>query len=490
VNRRRAPAIHPVLVLCVVALLPAAGLWALWQWADGKAGTDDAVPPTSSTVVAAPAPGAPLVTPLASLRRVPVALAHDLNLEAFRADVQPLVNAVNDRSCVAVSLDGVDVGERNADLVVLPASVQKIVVAAAALELLGADHTFTTSVAGPTPVDGVVSGDVFLVGGGDPLLSSDWYPTSNLDRFPVFNQTSFDLLAAAVAASGVTRIDGSVVGDGTRYDDELYAPGWGSGVAGLEAGPYDALMANDSRVFGEPQRASEPVDAAAREFVRLLSEAGVDVTGDAGAGTAPGGLTELGSVTSQPLPAIIAEMLSTSDNNTAELLVKEIGVVTAGTGTREAGLAAIRTAIEGWGVDVSGVVLADGSGLSLDNRATCAVINEALQRDGVDGPIGQGLAVAGTSGTLIDVFVDGPVTGRLRGKTGTLNNPPFNADPPAVKSLAGYLPVDGGGAIEYTLILNGPTISDQSEYRSVWDALASALATYPSVAGPDILGPR
>ena len=43
----------------------------------------------------------------------------------------------------------------------------------------------------------------------------------------------------------------AVVGDGIRYDDEFFAPGWGDGVAGLEGGPYDALMANDSRVLGD-----------------------------------------------------------------------------------------------------------------------------------------------------------------------------------------------------------------------------------------------
>ncbi len=88
------------------------------------------------------------------------------------------------------------------------------------------------------------------------------------------------------------------------------------------------------------------------------------------------------------------------------------------------------------------------------------------------------------------MFVDHPVAGRLSGKTGTLNNPPFNADPPAVKALAGYVAIDGGSAIEYALVLNGPTISDQSEYRPLWNALADVLATYPAGADPAELGPR
>jgi len=58
-----------------------------------------------------------------------------------------------------------------------------------------------------------------------------------------------------------------------------------------------------------------------------------------------------------------------------------------------------------------------------------------------------------------------------------------------VKSLAGYLPVEGGEAIEFALVLNGPTINDQTEYRPVWDALATVLSTYPAGPGVPELGP-
>ena len=95
-----------------------------------------------------------------------------------------------------------------------------------------------------------------------------------------------------------------------------------------------------------------------------------------------------------------------------------------------------------------------------------------------------------TTVTTTETVTDTPVAGRLRGKTGTLNNPPFNADPPAVKALSGFMQVDGGGAIEYVLILNGPTISDQSEYRSVWAELVNVLNSFPAVASPAALGPR
>jgi D-alanyl-D-alanine carboxypeptidase/D-alanyl-D-alanine-endopeptidase (penicillin-binding protein 4) len=490
--RRRGPG--PWIVLAIVALVPALGLLALYSWsADHAGGTDVAVASDAAsaspgeTEAAVPA----LTTGVIAFRRLPTIVSRDLNSEVFASEVSPFLGALNDRSCGAVSVDGQLIAERSADLAVIPASNQKIPVAAAALEELGADFRYSTSVvAASMPVDGVVEGDLYVVGGGDPLLSSDWYPASNLELNPVTSPTSFDTLADRVVASGVTEVRGSVVGDGSRYDDEYYAPGWGDGVAGLEGGPYDALMANDSRVLGDPLRGGDPSEAAAREFTLLLEARGVRVGAGAATGVAPADGVELTVIESAPLSDVIAEMLGNSDNNTAEMVVKELGHTVAVPGTREAGLGVVREQLVDWGVDVEPIVLADGSGLSLDNRLTCDALLTVLQRTGFESPIGQGLPVAGQTGTLATAFVDHPVAGRLRGKTGTLNNPPFNVDPPAVKALAGYLPVEGGSAVEYVLILNGPTISDQSEYRPVWDALADAVDTYPAGASPADVGPR
>jgi D-alanyl-D-alanine carboxypeptidase/D-alanyl-D-alanine-endopeptidase (penicillin-binding protein 4) len=510
VNAPRQPRIGPALVVLMMGLLPALGLWAIWQWADTQARIDHAQPETSQPDTSQPdtsqpdtgqpdtgvdlmpsAPPAPVLsTPFFSMRRTPLALAHELNLEVFKSEIAPLLATINDRSCVVISVDGNLVGQRNATLPVLPASVQKIMVAAAALEILGEEFRYRTRVLGSLTSDGVVAGDLYLVGGGDPLLSGDWYPVSNLERFPVFNHTSMDQLADAIVEAGVTRVTGNLVGDGSRYDDEFYAPGWGVGVAGTESGPYSALTVNDARVLGDNLRASDPNEAAVRELRRLLAERGVRISGGAVSGTAPATTPEVAGIDSVPLPGVLAQMLTNSDNNSAEMIVKELGVAAQGLGTRPAGLQAMRNVFQSWGVNLDGVVLADGSGLSLDNRLTCEAVSAVLRRLEVDGHVGAGLPVAGNSGTLAGAFAGDPVSGSLRGKTGTLNNPPFNQDPPAVKALAGYLPVDGGGAIEFVLLLNGPTISDQSEYRPIWNLLAQVISTYPAGAGPDLLGPR
>ena len=437
-----------MVVLIIAAAIPALLLLAVARWAGGQAdAADDAVPATdpSAASTTAPPPSAALNTGLLSFRRASSTLSRDLNMAAFQQGVQPLMNSVGDRSCAAISLDGELVGEKNIDNVVIPASNMKILVAAVASGVLGDDFRYTTRVMGPTPAAGVINGDVYLVGGGDPVLSGDWYPQSDLDRFPAFNTTSLDDLARNLAAAGVTQINGNVLGDGSRYDDELYAPGWGADVNGIEAGPYDALLVNDARVLGDDQRASDPNEAGAREFVRILGEQGIAVTGGSGTGSAPAGAAELATVQSQPLPAVIAEMLTNSDNNTAEMMLKEIGLAASGAGTRQAGADAIAATLAGWGIDTNGLVVADGSGLSSDDRITCRTMISVLQHAGFDSAVGQGLAIGGETGTLADAFGDTSVAGRIRGKTGTLNNVPYDQDPPAVKALSGYLPVDGGG---------------------------------------------
>ncbi|HWL45776.1 MAG TPA: D-alanyl-D-alanine carboxypeptidase/D-alanyl-D-alanine-endopeptidase [Ilumatobacter sp.] len=494
---RRRNSRAPLVALGIVALVPALALWGVWQWADGQsAAAADGVPPADPAAPAPPAATPALTTGLTSLRRAAPMLSRQLNLGAFQQAVTPVLDMVGERSCAAISLDGELVGERNVDTITIPASTQKVLVAAVALDVLGADFTYTTELMAPEPQGGVITGDVYLVGSGDPLLSGAWYEGSTLDANPAFNTTLIDDLAEQLSGKGVREIRGVVRGDGSRYDDEWYVDTWGPGVAGGEAGPYDALLVNDSRVLGDEYRGSDPNESGARELIRILGERGIGVSGGAGTGTwsAGTGTSQIAAVTSQPLPAILEEMLTNSDNNTAEMVVKELGVAAGGAGTRQAGLDVMAATIAGWGVDTTGLELADGSGLSLSNRVSCTTMLGVLQHAGADSAVALGLAVAGQTGTMTPHFADTPLDGRLLGKTGTLSNPPFDQDPPASKALAGYLPVDGGGAIEFVLILNGDPgglpITEQNAYRPVWAALGTALASFPAVAGPAELGPR
>ncbi|HAP75483.1 MAG TPA: hypothetical protein DCR14_05310 [Acidimicrobiaceae bacterium] len=497
--RRRNP--YPALV--VAALIPAVLLGGCWQFAQSRvpASVGSAAPATSADSssstnpgdTTAPsstvAPSTPLNTPVLSVRRAPAVLARDSSLAPFVSAVQGFLPQIDSTSCVAVSVDGQFVAAQNGDLPLRPASTVKVITAAVALEVLGADYTYTTEVRGELN-GGVVTGDLYLVGGGDPLLSSSWWNGPNA-KSPPFNVTSIEALADNIAAAGVTSITGSVVGDPSRYDDEWYAPTWGDDIRFTEGGPISGLLVNDSREAID-RSSNDPAIGGATVLTALLNERGISVGASSSKGTAPSGLATVATVVSQPLPAILAEMLTTSDNNTAEMVLKEIGLQAGGGPTREAGLAVVTSTLQAWGVPMAGVELYDGSGLSDENRLTCNALLAVMQREGPDGPVGQGLAVAAQAGgTLSDAFEGSELAGVLRGKTGTL----YNYDDgiggkPGAKALAGFVPQEGGGAVEFVILLNGPQISEKVEYRPIWDALGVVLATYPS--GPTVadLGPR
>lgn len=465
----------PVIVATSVAITVGMGLAVLWQCAEDRS-TIAAEP----TIAATADPGIALDTPLLSSRRAPGVLARRMNLDQFANAFAGVALSVDRTSCFAVSVDGQEVVSKNRSVAVMPASTMKLFVAAVALEVLGPGYSFTTSVVGNIGADGVVEGDLAIVGGGDPLLSTEWWPTAQVQQQPPINVTRLEDLADAVVATGVTRVAGRVVGDGSRYDDEFFAPSWGDDVRVVEAGPYDALLVNDGwTTTSIDDVTADPALGAAELFVGLLRDRGVRVAGGVAAESVPF-TTEIATVQSQTLSAIVQEMLQTSDDNTAEMLVKEIGLEVSGTGSTAAGIEAMFGQLLRWDVPIDGLLLVDGSGLSRDNRVTCAALLGVLQRDAADGPLGDGLPVAAQTGTLSEFFAGTAVAGRLQAKTGTLSG---------VKSLAGYLPVESGGTIEFVLVQNTFAV-DQGGFAAVWNALGRALATYPAAVTENDLAPR
>ncbi|MEZ5221213.1 MAG: D-alanyl-D-alanine carboxypeptidase/D-alanyl-D-alanine-endopeptidase [Ilumatobacteraceae bacterium] len=470
---------NPVIVAVSMAVSITMVLLVAWQWAEASR-TVDAAP----TIDAPADPTVHLTTPLLSFRRAPGVLSRTLNVTQFRVQLSSVLERVGSSSCVAVAVDGNVVSVKNERLPVIPASNQKLIVAATSLALLGEGYTFRTTALGELGPDGVVQGDLTLVGGGDPLLTTDDWLGATSQTYPPINTTRLEQLADDLVAAGVTRVAGRVVGDGSRYDDQWYHPTWDAGLYGVEGGPLDALMVNDGwlrPVFARPSdAAADPVAHAADVFTQMLRARGIPVSQGSAVGAAPAGVPSIAEIESQPLWAIVQEMLLTSDDNTAEMLVKELGSQLGAGGTTDAGLAVVRDMLAQWELPLDGVVLVDGSGLSRDNRVTCSFLVGLLGLGRADGPLGAGLPVAGTSGTLVTSFVDSPVTGRLQAKTGTLSG---------VKSLSGYLPASGGDQIEFALVLNEPAIDDGG-FSTVWDALATSLVTYPSRATTDQLAPR
>jgi D-alanyl-D-alanine carboxypeptidase/D-alanyl-D-alanine-endopeptidase (penicillin-binding protein 4) len=468
---------RPVLALSLGALLPAVLLGAAALYAHDRATPAKAAVPPVTVPVQQPAA---LSTPLLSVRRSPSVLAQDHRADVLTAAVAPLADGVDGSSCLSVGLDDRTLVTRNGDLAVIPASNLKIITAAVALDVLGADFRFTTSVLGPAPMNGVVDGDIYLVGGGDPVMSEQWYTQATSSRKrPPTHTTSIESLADALVAAGVTQITGQVLGDDSRYDDERYPPGWANDVrVSLDGGPVGALVINDSR-SSDGSRSDEPAEKAARTFAGLLQDRGISVGGSS-TGTAPADLAALGSVQSAALGELLNELLATSDNLAAEMMVKEIGLTVAQSGTRAAGLQAMLDRLVAWGVPVAGVAFTDGSGLSHDNQLTCATLAAVLQRGSANDALGAGLARAGQAGsTLADAFPQDGLVGVLQGKTGTLHVPN------EVKSLSGYF-VTGPDEVEFVLLLNG---SAAPEYAAAWGQLGDALLALNGAPLADTFAP-
>lgn len=410
-----------------------------------------------------------VVTPLFSARRVPATLSVETRLGGLRNSLRGLTRGLPPESCLLVDVEGRRIVAVNGAKALMPASSLKLVVAAAALEVLGPDFQFTTTLRGVVSSD-TVSGDLWIVGGGDPLLTLGNYTST--ESLPTLSPTRVETLVDGLVAAGVTSISGSVVADESRYDVERFTPSLGLGVRSTEVGPLGAMLINDGVILSSPIKPDNPALSSAIEFTRVLTERGISVAGAPKTGAASADLPVIASVSSAPLAAVIAEMLTNSDNNTAELLLKELGFASSGKGTRIAGIASVKEVLARLSVSVEGLAMTDGSGLDRSNRVSCLTLQSLLVRDGGFGTLTGGLALAGRSGTLADLFTGSSVAGVMRAKTGTLTG---------AKALAGvvpYSPRDGQHAIIFTLLLNGSGVSNQGSYRPIWLGLTEALSKF------------
>ena len=410
---------------------------------------------------------------LLNARRLPAILSTEVRIGGLIRTLSDTVQKFPEQSCLVVSVEGQRVAAIRPNLPVIPASNMKLLTALTALEVLGPEFVFTTKIVGLSAANQVV-GDLWLVGGGDPLLSTLSYPAT--ESYPTLYPTDIGLLVDAIVAAGITEITGNIVGDESRYDAERFAPTLGLGVRTTEVGPLGALMLNDGVVLDSPIKPDQPALSAAQEFLRLLSERGIVVRGTAITGVASADLPVIASINSAPLNDVITEMLTNSDNNTAELVLKEIGLSRMSAGTRMAGAQVIQSVLQDLGLPVDGLVINDGSGLDRGNRATCALFISILERDGGFGVLGKGLAIAGQTGTLRTLLGDTTASERLHAKTGTLTG---------AKALSGYVVYAPEKAVSFALILNGSGVSNQGEYRPIWNGLANALGGLterPSVA--------
>lgn len=159
---------------------------------------------------------------------------------------------------------------RNADRLFLPASNMKLFTAGLALERLGPDYRLTTRLVRAS------TGDLILVGGGDPSLSGRTYPYRK-DAPAAEPLRAIEQLADQAVAAGILRVDGDIVGDDQLYPWAPYPPSWTVDDLTQEDGaPVSALTVNDNAMVLAIRPASRTGELAAISFEPAIEYYAVD----------------------------------------------------------------------------------------------------------------------------------------------------------------------------------------------------------------------
>ena len=355
--------------------------------------------------------------------------------------------------------------ELNAGTSLTPASNLKIVTSAAAILDWGVDHRFVTELCAedvPVAAGGVLQGDLYLRGLGDPSLSTRDYQQD------VFGMTtaSFETFARTLKREGVRKVRGRVLGDASWFDKLRTVPTWKDGLQ-LECGPLSALSGNQGLRDGN--RVSAPATYAAKLMKQALANAGVRVTGPPGTAKVPDTAKVVDRQYSAALRGILKHMNKESDNAFAEMLLKGLGKEFHGDGSTAAGTRASKAALHALGVKTGTYVIQDGSGLSYGNRMTAEGVVKVLgalrQRDDFD-DFYDSLAIAGEDGTIHDRMRGTAAAGNARVKTGTLN---------VAICLSGYVTSANDHLVAFSILMNGGSL-DWERATKAQDAIVVALA--------------
>jgi D-alanyl-D-alanine carboxypeptidase/D-alanyl-D-alanine-endopeptidase (penicillin-binding protein 4) len=420
--------------------------------------------------------------------------------------------------------------ELNPRSLLVPASAAKLVAVATAVDAVGWDYRFVTTLRATGPVsDGVLHGDLLVVGAGDPALGGR-------------AGDELSTWVTGLTSAGVHRVDGRIVGVddafeeprpgfGWSWDDLGYAtgaifgalnlaenrmpvvvtPGVAAGAptsVGVDADtPTDAVInrsvtgaaGSDQLLWPEMRPGDEyltiagsipvgaspaelsvavgnPTTRVVRALKRRLVAAGVEVGGDAvdGDDLATAVNVEdaqvLYTYRSHPLSAIATAMLKDSINLYGEA-VERLNAAGPRPFTNDQALEGMRRRLLAWGVPADGVQLVDGSGLSrrdVLSAETLLVVLERMYDPTLASPWMAALPVAGVDGTLAGRLKGTPAEGNVRAKTGTMSN---------VRALAGYVKGRDGVPMAFAIILDNFEGAPAQAVAAI-DAIAVRLAAY------------
>lgn len=404
--------------------------------------------------------------------------------------------------------------EFNPRLLLVPASTQKLFTAAAALSLLGPDREVATTVA----LD-AAGARVYLKGCGDSLLSEadlaalaaavgpkmdrgrKYGLTADLSCFDDLyrgrgwmwdddemlisplsvNQNAVSVLVQPGPREGVPAVVTAEPRTFYYTLENLARTGAGKEPSSIQAARRPGDQDNVVTVTGVIALGSAPIVKQASvwrpELMALtlfrdaLRAQGMKVTSMTAAPT-PAGATVVAR-SPRRLEELVRFALKTSDNLTAESLLKLLGLHASGQpGSGEAGSVAVRRYLDGQGISTGNLVLADGSGLSRYNLSSAETMTQTLRaiyRDPeVYRIIQESLPIAGKDGTLKGRMKGSCAEGNLRGKTGNMRG---------VSALSGYASSADGEPLAFSIIIQNYAGSGR-QAREVQDRIAALLCGF------------
>lgn len=462
-NRWRRRAVRVLALVVVFAVLATVAVASRWAWQDGRLNTTICGGDCGPTNVIAPeglrvagrgsaetsvAPQVSPIDPDAVVAAVKVLLTDSV--------LGPHVGF----AAVAPAPGGqVSITDRGDGTVFTPASTTKLLTGLAALSAIDPQTRFLTTV--------VDTGDqIVLVGGGDPyLIGTRDKNSASVERGELAELA--ERTAAALSDAGRTSV--TLGFDDTLFTGPAISKGWeDTYVPGNIVTPVNALWVDQGVVDGT--RARDPAQSAATQFAELLDAAGIDVTGDIKRASAPDAADVVATVSSATIEQIVQAVIRTSDNQAAEVLLRQVGLASDRPGSFDGGIEATIATLQSKGIDTAGLTLFDGSGLSRRNLISPSTLVDVV-REALATPRGAALVddlpISGFTGTLANRF-DATTRGLVRAKTGTLTG---------IHSLAGYALDADGRPVVFAVMADDTSTTDPFKVQDTLDDIAAAIAT-------------
>ncbi|MCX7877216.1 MAG: D-alanyl-D-alanine carboxypeptidase/D-alanyl-D-alanine-endopeptidase [Ignavibacteria bacterium] len=322
--------------------------------------------------------------------------------------------------------------ELDPEIPMIPASITKIIVSACAFYKLGVNYYVPTIVYTDDSdiKDGVINGNLYLKGFGDPDLNSG----------------DIAYLAGELVKKGIKEITGNIVADESYFDKNYYnLRGVYSGDTGPSYWPYVNALALDKN-----SAAYEPATTAASLLSSNLISLGVTHQGTYVSGITPPGAKEVVQV-SHSLYDILSNLNKESDNHSALTIFKMLGAkFKSNPASLEDGQSVIIDFLTEIGVDRYSYEILEGSGLTRYNRVNAEVYMKLLKFMYDDlflfDYFLNSLTIAGKDGTLRNRMKGTSAEGNVYAKTGTLNS---------VSCLAGYVINKDNEILIFYIAMNG-----------------------------------